>query len=91
MDLAIKSDNEQHKSIGKAENEIGLPYKKSIKRKEMINIATWNIRSIFKEEELKNLLVVINKYKIHILALQETKLKEISISKYKEYVLFNSE
>lgn len=32
----------------------------------------------------------MNKYKLHLLALQETKLKKTGISEYNKYVLFNS-
>lgn len=59
-------------------------------KKGIINIGTWNVRGTNEEGAVRNLVEIMEKYNIDILALQETKQKETGISTIKGYNFFNS-
>lgn len=87
---AKKKDMSKDKSENILDAKNKNERKKQTAVKGIIKVATWNVRSIYEEGSLKNLVTVMGKYRIDILALQETKLKENSIMKCDGCVLFNS-
>lgn len=85
MDMNLKScENENQKKEGRIKRQ----YKK-FSEPEM-KIATWNVRSIYEEEALRNLTEIMVKYKIEVVALQETKLLGKDIVKIGKHTLFKS-
>lgn len=59
-------------------------------QKQEIRIGTWNVRSTYVEGALKQLTNEISRYKINILAIQETKQKGKFITEIENCIFFNS-
>ncbi|KAK9712861.1 hypothetical protein QE152_g24671 [Popillia japonica] len=74
----IGKNNEQKKSENRIRGKIPT-----------INLGTWNLRGINEEGAVKSLTQEMEKYKMDIVALQETHLKESSIQEIDDYILFN--
>lgn len=65
--------------------------KSSVKgRENIINLGTWNVRGTYEEGALKHLVEVMKKYKLDILALQETKQRDKVTMEVEGYMFFNS-
>lgn len=60
------------------------------KRQEIIYVGTWNVRGTYAEGALKNLVSEARRYKIDILAIQETKQKGNEIIDIEDYTIFKS-
>lgn len=63
---------------------------KKANEKDVIMIATWNVRGTYQVGALKSLVQALNKYGIDIAAIQETKQRDSEISQIDDYVFFNS-
>lgn len=63
---------------------------KEVVHKEIVRLGTWNVMSTYEGGALITLVNTMKKYKIDILALQETKQKESFTMKVEGYVYFNS-
>ncbi|KAJ3661893.1 hypothetical protein Zmor_006269 [Zophobas morio] len=53
-------------------------------------VGTWNLRGIYEEGAVENLVNQVNMCKLDILALQETKLKSSEVNQIGNYILFCS-
>ena len=61
-----------------------------LNKKYYVILRTWNVRSLYEEEAVKILEVEAKRYRIDILAIQETHIKETKVTESKEHVLFTS-
>lgn len=89
----------KQRTRNKEKEEVKRPSKKKEEKvkeenrkatKEEINIATWNLQGIFEEGAVKNLISEAKRYNIDIMMLQETHLKDSTITEIEGYILFNS-
>lgn len=72
------------------EHETENSNSKNMKDKEKLFIATWNVRGTFEEGAIKRLTNELKKYKVDVVALQETKQKGNDISDINGYTFFKS-
>ncbi|KAK9730441.1 hypothetical protein QE152_g15235 [Popillia japonica] len=55
-----------------------------------LRVGTWNVRGTFEQGALKNILRIMDQYKIDVLALQKTKRKGTETINIDGYIFFNS-
>lgn len=55
--------------------------------KTQLKQASWNVRGVYEEKEVKNLIGFVKKYKLNLLIHLETKLKETGFSECDSSVL----
>lgn len=55
-----------------------------------MRIGTWNVQGIYEEGAVKNLEIEAKKYKMEILAVQETHINETNMTNLEDYVFFTS-
>lgn len=73
-------NKEKHKTL-----ETGYKGKETI-----FNIASWNVRSTYAEGALRNLTHEMSRYKIDLLAIQETKQESEFITEIENFIFMNS-
>lgn len=59
-------------------------------RGETLKLGTWNLKGIYEEGALSNLIREVRKYKLDLIALQETHLKGSEVADVENYTLFTS-
>lgn len=82
----IKSKESNHTNLNGKQEENRIKEA----RKQGIKIGTWNLQGLNEAGAAKNLLQEIKLYKLDILAVQETHLKEVNIQELEGYVFYNS-
>ncbi|KAJ4450017.1 hypothetical protein ANN_01424 [Periplaneta americana] len=65
-------------------------WERPMDRNGLMQMATWNVRSLLQPEASRALEQVLVKYKVDILALQEIRWRTMEVVKLKKYTLFNS-
>lgn len=65
-------------------------YKEQQQKQHTLYLGTWNVRGTYSEGAIKNLTNEAKRYKLDIIALQETKQKGNDIVDMKEYIFFKS-
>ncbi|KAJ4428237.1 hypothetical protein ANN_24254 [Periplaneta americana] len=65
-------------------------WKRPRHRNGLMQMATWNVRSLLQPGASRDLEQVLVKYKVDILAVQEIRWRTMEVVKLKEYTLFNS-
>ncbi|KAK5644017.1 hypothetical protein RI129_007862 [Pyrocoelia pectoralis] len=63
---------------------------KEKRKKKRIILATWNLQGTNEVGAIGNLVREAARYKIEVIALQETNQRGTNITEYKDYMLFNS-
>lgn len=89
MDQALKQDMNKELFLKKAVT-FKSKHRNITSCKQKIRIGTWNVRSTFEEGALKNLVKVMKRYRIDVLALQETKQRNNVAMQVDDYMFFNS-
>lgn len=79
----------KHKNIREDKKQSNINNKYN-QEDEVIKVGTWNLQGIYEEGAVLNLVQEAKRYKLDILAMQETHLKDNSIVEIEEYVLFTS-
>ncbi|KAK9711490.1 hypothetical protein QE152_g25431 [Popillia japonica] len=75
------------KKIGKESKKIKV---NNMRNNGRIRIATWNVRSTYSEGALKHLAHEMDRYNVHLLAIQETKQKGEFVNEVENYIFLNS-
>ncbi|GLV41328.1 hypothetical protein CBL_04852 [Carabus blaptoides fortunei] len=65
-------------------------YKEQQMKQNTLYVGTWNVRGTYSEGAIKSLINEAKRYKLDIIALQETKQKGNGIVDMKDYIFFNS-